>query len=281
MGFPISRKQSMFALRIVCGTFVAVMFFFPIYFMVVSSFKPEDELRQIPMTWFPNDFAGLSQYVQAGVVAPLGVYLYNSFLLSIINVIFTVFFSAAAGFGFAKYRFFGKNTLFVFVISTMMIPFQILVVPLFIQVREFGWVDTYAGLIVPGIMNALGVFMMRQFCLKIPDEILEAGRIDGASELRIFFSLVLPLLKPGLASLAIIIFLLSWGNYLWPLVVTQDSDLAVLAIGMTTYLLPYQGQALWGPAMAAATIATLPIALMFLFFQRYFVRGLTAAAVKG
>lgn len=269
------------SLRFASALAVAIVFAFPLYFTVTSAFKPEAEIRKVPMTLVPKDFVGFDQFIRAFEVAPLATYLWNSSLLAVINVVVTVFCSAMAGYGFAKFRFPGRHALFLLVISTMMIPAQILVVPLFVEVKFFGWANSYAGLIVPGVMNALGVFMMRQFAYDIPDSLIEAARIDGASELRIFLSIVMPLLAPGLASLAIIIFLFTWGNFLWPLVVVQDRDLTVLATGMAVYLQPYRGQALWGPAMAGAVLATLPIALMFVFFQRYFVSGLTAGAVKG
>ncbi len=162
-----------------------------------------------------------------------------------------------------------------------MVPFQVLVVPLFVEVKWFGWENSYAGLLIPGMMNAFGVFVMRQYAADLPDELIEAARVDGAGEFHIFLRIALPLLLPALASLAIIVFIWSWGNFLWPLVIVQDKELNVLSVGMTSYSQPYQREPMWGAAMAASTIATLPIAALFVFFQRYFVKGLTAAAVKG
>ena len=267
--------------RIILATVISLAFFFPIYFMLTSAFKAETEILATPIHWLPHDFQGLGQFIRAAEIAPLWRYVFNSSLVSVVNVAVTVFFSALAGFGFAKYSFPGRTVLFYFVISTMMIPFQILVIPLYVEVRALGWTDTYAGLIVPGIMNAFGVFMMRQYIFGIPDELLDAGRVDGAGEFQIFLRIVLPLLKPALASLAIIIFIWSWANFLWPLVVVQDEDLVVLTIGLTNYTQPYQSTPMWGAAMAASTIATLPMLGIFIFFQKYFIRGLTAAAVKG
>ncbi len=260
---------------------VAALFAFPVFFMVTSSFKLEPDIMRIPIKWLPDSFFDLRQYALAAEIAPIWTYLGNSILISVINVLFTCFFSALAGYGFAKFEFPGRTLLFYFVISTMMIPFQILVVPLFVEVHAFGWANSYVGLIVPGIMNAFGVFMMRQYVADIPDALIEAGRVDGAGELRIFIELMLPLLRPPLASLAIIIFIWSWGNFLWPLIVTQDRDMTVLAVGLTNYSQPFSRQPMWGAAMAASTIATLPIAAIFILFQRHFIQGLTAAAVKG
>lgn len=259
----------------------ALLSAFPIWFMITSAFKAEEEIQAIPIHWLPHDFQGWARFIEAAEFAPLWHYFVNSLLFSLVHVFVTVFFGAMAGFGFAKYRFPGKTFLFFFVISTLMIPFQILVVPLFIEVKAFGWENSYPGLIIPGMMNAFGVFMMRQYAADLPDELLEAGRVDGAGEFHMFIRIVLPLLGPALASLAIIVFIWSWGTFLWPLVIIQDRTLNVLAVGLTNYSQPYQHAPMWGAAMAASTIATIPIAALFAFFQRYFIKGLTAAAVKG
>lgn len=266
--------------RSVVATAIGLAFFFPVYFMISSAFKAESEILANPIHWVPYEFQGLNQLYRAEEIAPLGRYIFNSSLLAVINVIVTVFFSALAGYGFARFTFPGRTLLFYFVISTMMIPLQILLVPLFVEVRTLGWTNSYLGLIAPGIMNAFGVFMMRQHAYGVPEEIIEAGRIDGANEFQIFLRLILPLLAPALASLAIIIFIWSWGSFLWPLVAVNDQRLTVLSVGLTNYSQPYQRTPMWGAAMAASTIATLPMLAIFVFFQRYLIRGITTAAVK-
>ena len=178
----------------------AAIFAFPIWFMVTSAFKAEAEVQAIPMHWFPHDFQGLAQFRQAAEIAPLWRYFLNSWIYAASHVGITVFFGALAGFGFAKYRFPGRTLLFVAVLSTIMVPFQVLVVPLFIEVKSFGWENSYPGLIIPGMMNAFGVFMMRQYASDLPDELLEAARVDGAGEFHIFLRIALPLLLPALAS---------------------------------------------------------------------------------
>ncbi len=268
-------------MRLLIALALAILFAFPIWFMATSAFKAENEIQAIPMHVLPHEFQGLEQFRLAAKIAPMWRYFANSWLYAIAHVAVTVFFGALAGFGFAKYRFPGRTVLFLAVLSTIMVPFQVLVVPLFIEIKSFGWENSYAGLLIPGMMNAFGVFVMRQYAADLPDELLEAARVDGAAEFRIFLQIVLPLLLPALASLAIIIFIWSWGNFLWPLVIVQDKALQVLSVGLTTYTQPYLGQPMWGAAMAASTVATIPIAALFVFFQRYFVKGLTAAAVKG
>jgi multiple sugar transport system permease protein len=267
--------------RTLIASVMAVLFAFPIWFMVTSAFKAETEIEAIPMHLIPWQFQGIGQFRLAAEIAPMWTYFLNSWLYALTHVGATVFFGALAGFGFAKYRFPGRGLLFLAVLSTIMVPFQVLVVPLFIEVKAFGWENSYPGLLIPGMMNAFGVLMMRQYASDLPDELLEAARVDGASEFRIFVQIALPLLLPALGSLAIIVFIWSWGAFLWPLVIVQDKALTVLSVGLTTYTQPYNGQPMWGAAMAASTVATIPIAALFIFFQRYFVKGLTAGAVKG
>lgn len=260
---------------------IAAIFSFPVIFMMITSFKPETEVFATPVTILPRDFQGLGNYRRAFDMVPVGRFFFNSTLMAVVDVVFTVFFSALAGYGFAKFHFFGRNLMFLFVLSTMMIPFQILLIPLYVQIKDFGWENSYSGLIIPGILNPFGVFLMRQFCLSLPDELMHAARIDGASEFGIFWRIVLPLLKPAAASLAIIIFLWSWNNFLWPLVVVQSQDYTTLPVGLTFFAQAFQRQPMWAAAMAVSTVATLPVALLFIFFQRYFAEGMVMSGMKG
>jgi multiple sugar transport system permease protein len=260
---------------------LAVSFAFPLYVMVSSGFKAEEEVLATPIHWWPQNFQGLTQFRKAFEVVPLLRFFFNSALMASIDVVVTVIFSAMAGYGFAKFRFRGRRWLFIFILSTITVPFQILLVPLFIEVRNAGWDNTYAGLIIPGIMNAFGVFMMRQFAYSIPDELLDAARMDGAGEPRIFWQVVFPLLAPASASLAVIIFLFSWNNFLWPLVVIKDQALSTIPVGITVFTQPHSAEPQWAVAMAVSTLATLPVALLFVFFQRYFIQGMIMSGIKG
>jgi ABC-type glycerol-3-phosphate transport system permease component len=275
------RKFTQRAMLFLIALALALSFGFPLYFMITGSFKAEEEILATPFRWLPEQFQGGAQYQRAFEYAPVGRFFFNSAFIAVINVVVTVFFSALAGYGFAKFNFRFKQFYFLFVLSTLMVPFQILVVPLYVQMRIFGWTDSYWGLIMPGIMNAFGVFLMRQFAYSIPDELLDAARIDGANEPLIFWRIVFPLLAPASASLAIIIFLFSWNNFLWPLIIVQNPDLYTLPVGMQAFSLPYQSRPLWAAAMAVSTLATLPVALLVLFFQRYFVQGMVMSGLKG
>lgn len=260
---------------------IAVIFGFPMYFMTVSAFKAEAEILATPFRWLPQEFVGLEHYASAFERAPIGQWYVNSVFIAAVQVSAAIFFGAMAGYGFAKFQFRGKRVLFALILSIMAVPFQILLIPLYVEIRQLGWHNTYAGLIVPGLLSAFAVFMMRQFAFNIPDELLDSARIDGASEFRIFLTIALPLLAPASASLAIILFLFSWNNFLWPLVVAQDRNLLTLPVGMTVFSQPYRGEPFVGPAMAVSTLATLPVALLFLFFQRYFIEGMMVSGIKG
>ncbi len=275
------RKRLAKLIMFSIAALIALIFAFPMYFMVVSAFKGESEILATPFRWLPQEFVGLSHFEEAFEIAPIAQWYVNSVIVAGIQVGVSIFFGAMAGYGFAKFDFRGKRIAFVLILSIMAVPFQILLIPLFVLVRQFGWQDTYAGLIVPGMMSAFGVFMMRQFAYNIPDELLEAARIDGASEFRIFIRIALPLLAPASASLAIILFLFSWNNFLWPLVIVQDRNLLTLPVGMTIFSQPYRGDPIVGPAMAVSMLATMPVALLFIFFQRYFIDGMMVSGIKG
>ncbi len=261
---------------VICGLFV---FCIPVYYMVTTSFKGEWEVLAIPIHWIPQEFKP-SNYPEAFGAAPFARYFYNSVVVAVTVVITTLFFSALAGYGFAKYSFPGQRICFLFILSTMMIPFQVLLIPLYVVVYRLGWTNSYAGLIIPGAISAFGVFLMRQFCLTLPDELLDAARIDGCSEPGIFWRIVLPLLKPPLASLAILTFLGSWNNFLWPLIVVNKGNLFTLPVGMTVFTQPMRAP-YWTYIMAVSTVATMPVVLVFVTLQRYFIQGVVLSGMKG
>jgi ABC-type glycerol-3-phosphate transport system permease component len=256
-----------------------LLFCVPVYYMASTSLKAEWEVTALPVHWIPHEFRP-SNYPEAFATAPFGRYFYNSLVVAFWVVLSTLLFSALAGYGFAKFDFPGKTLCFLLVLSTLMIPFQILLIPLYVLVHSFGWTNNYLGLIVPGALSAFGVFLMRQFCLTLPDELLDAARIDGAGEGGIFLRIVLPLLKPPLASLAIITFLGSWNNFLWPLIVVNRGDLFTLPVGMTVFSQPLRAP-YWTYIMAVSTVATLPVIIVFLALQKYFIQGVVLSGMKG
>jgi ABC-type glycerol-3-phosphate transport system permease component len=203
----------------------------------------------------------------------------NTTFLAIVSVILQVWFCALAGYTFAKLRFAGRDRLFVGVLATMMIPLGVGMIPNFIIMARIGWVDTYLPLIVPGIANAFGVFWMRQYCLSLPDELLDAARVDGTGEFGIFWRIVLPIIRPALASLAIFVFLSSWNDFLQPLVFLRSEDKYTVQLWLS---IVSRQQNVSQPAivMAGSLLASIPIVVLFASLQRHFIAGLTAGSVK-
>jgi multiple sugar transport system permease protein len=257
--------------------FGGILMVMPIIWMLSSSLKTSDKIFSIPIQLIPNP-VHFQNYIEAVQLAPLGRYFLNSVGVGLSITFLTLFFSTMAGYGFAKFQFWGRNTLFIAVLSTMMIPFQVIMIPLYILVRYFGWLNSYAGLIIPAAISAFGVFLMRQFIQTIPNELLDAARIDGASEIGIFFRIILPLCKPPLTALAIFTFLDSWNNLLWPLIIISKVELRPLALGLSEY------QTIHGTSynylMAAATLATIPILVLFALLQKQFIRGVVLSGMK-
>ncbi len=249
----------------------------PLIWMVTTSFKDEDSVFTIPIQWIPVPFHP-ENYARAYGFVPWAQYYFNSVFVAISHVVLALVFCSLAGFGFARYRFPGRTICFVVVLSTLMIPFQVIMVPLFIVTKQLGWLNTYAGLIIPGAVGAFGIFMMRQFMLTLPDELFAAARIDGASEPGLFWSIAMPLAKPALAALAIFTFTGSWDSLLWPLIVTTKVNLRTLPLGLALFNSEYGND--YTGLMAATTAATVPVILLFVLLQKQFVEGIVMTGLK-
>jgi multiple sugar transport system permease protein len=267
-------------------TIWAVLALFPIYWMVKCSFEPTQILALWPPRLLP-DFERLSlrgyQLVMTRV--PVGRWFLNSVLVSSVRTGGTLFFGAMAGYAFSKLRFWGREVIFWGLMSVIMIPGFITIVPLYQVVFRLGWINTYQALIIPGITGGIGsMFLIRQFLRTLPTEIIESARIDGASELAIFLQLILPLAKPGLAVLGIFSFVGNWNSFLWPLLVTTKKEMLTLPVGLAL-LQAGGGIGMFYPdtqqMMAGATVLGIPMVLVFLAFQRYFLKGITIGAIKG
>lgn len=270
-------KQIMICIPLaVFGSFMA----FPFVWMLLSSIKTAQEIISVPIKWFPTD-PQWHNYQDIWSVIPLGNMYINSLIVTLLITLGVLLTSSMAGFALAKYRFRGRELLFMLMLSTMMIPFFVLFIPLFFIVREFGWINSYAGLIVPNIVTAFGIFLMRQFTTGIPDEMLHAARIDGASEWRLYLTLILPLQKQALAALAIFSFVYQWDSFLWPLVVVSDDAMNTLPLGINMLRNAYSSQANMNMLMTGSTIIVVPSLLVFVLLQRYFIKGITMTGMKG
>jgi ABC-type glycerol-3-phosphate transport system permease component len=260
-------------------TALCVFMIFPFVWMLVSSFKP-----------FPEIFAGRTFLPQeptlANYIALFERYdalrkFWNSFYIAISATGLSVFLCALGGYAFAKFRFPGRNIMFTIMLASMTIPFAVLLVPLFVMMRNtFGWIDTPWPLIIPGAANAFGIFFMRQYMLSISDDMLDAARIDGASEFGIFLRVVLPTAVPGLASLGIIFFMGSWNNFLWPLTVLRSEHMHTVPIMLNSLQGP-PGRTAFDLLMAGSVLSVVPMLIVFFFLQRYLIAGITAGSVKG
>lgn len=259
-------------------TLAAVITLVPVVWTVLSSLKTNSTIFAVPFRWLP-DSLHWNNYVDAFQVAPFGRFFLNSTIVAISVTATTVFFAAMAGYGFSKFRFPGRNILFGMILSTFMIPFPVIMIPLFVLVRNFGWVNSYLGLIVPGALTGFAVFMMRQFIQAMPSELIDAARCDGAGEIRIFFTIVLPLARPALATLGILTFLDSWNNLLWPLIVIQSEEMETIPLGLTKFSTLYSTN--YAQMLAMAVIASLPVLIVFIVGRRQIINSLMLSGIKG
>jgi multiple sugar transport system permease protein len=253
----------------------------PLVWMVSSSFKPLNEIYAYPPTLIPQNFI-TSNYSRLFVDWPFLNWYANSLIVAIVSTLTVLFFTSLAGFGFAKYRFGGSKVLFIILLGSTMIPFQLILVPLFIFMSRLGWSNSYSALIIPFMAPAIGIFLMRQFMLSIPSELIEAARIDGASEFGIYWRVIIPLSRPVLAAQAVLTFLGSWNSFLWPLSILHTQTAMTLPVGMASMIggVTAGSEPPIGSSMAAATLVTIPVIIVFLSVQKHYIAGLTAASVK-
>ena len=257
---------------------IALVTLFPLAWMVSASFMAPGEASTYPPPVLPHA-ATLANYrllfAEHGILRQVA----NSLFISLLATGLSLAFNLTAGYAFAKLRFAGRERVFRVLLGALIIPAQVTMMPLFLMLRGMGLVNTYAGALVPWLASVFGIFMVRQYALSVPDEMLEAARIDGASELRIFVSVVLPVLKPIIVTLAVLTFLGAWNDFMWPLIVLTDHDVQTLPVALAALSREHVQDA--ELMMAGAVITVLPVLLLFLALQRYYVRGLLVGSVKG
>ena len=251
----------------------------PFIWMVLSSFKSQSELVRVPPTWLPETWT-LDNYRRLFTSLNFPRYFWNSLFVAGSVVLANVVFCSMVGYALAKLKFSGKRLIMLLVLATMMVPGSVTVIPLFVLMSKLGLVNTYWAVILPFAVGPFGVFLMRQFMLAIPDDLLEAARVDGAGEFKIFWRIVVPLSLPGMAALAIIVFLGSWNNFLWPLIVLTDEHMYTLPVALGTFAIG-QHQADYGLLMAGAVALVLPIIVTFLLLQRQFTESVANTGLKG
>ena len=255
----------------------AVVMAFPIYWMFATAVRPRTEIFDPHVSLLPGHVTW-SNFPPLWRNYPLGTWIANSVTIAVIAVALTVFVNLLCGYTFAKFRFFGRNVLFFAILGALMIPIQVILVPLFLVISQLGLLNSYWGVILPRAAEAFGIFMVRQFMVSIPDELLEAARLDGASELSIFFRIVVPLSKPIIAVLVIFTFMWRWNDFALPLVVLMDQDMYTVQLGLN--ILKGQYNTEWTNIMAIALLSLTPMLVIFAFFQRYFVQGIAGSGLK-
>ena len=255
-----------------------ILMIIPFLWMVVSSIKPEAEVRAIPPTWWPQTVT-LENYESLFRRLDFPVYFLNSTLVALAVTVGNVMFGAMLGYALAKLDFPGKRAMFALVLVTLMIPGVVTFVPLFILTTNLGLTNTLTGMFLPFLAGPIGVFLMRQFISGLPDELIQAARVDGAGELRIFFSVILPLCGPALATLGILTFLSSWNNFLWPLVVASTEDMYTLPVALALFATGQQESNL-ALQLAGATVVVLPVIALFFALQRYVIQGIATTGIK-
>ena len=269
------EKYDIFANGIVI--FFAICSLFPLYWLVTSSFKNSVDVVKMPPDWFPKTFT-LSNYVDVFNNQPAFKWAMNSIIVSLVATIALLIVSAMAAYAFSKLQFKGKNIIFIIFISSLMIPKEVMIVPLFRIIQDFGMVNTLSGMIWPNVATAFGVFLLKGFFDSISDSLREAAKMDGASEFRIFFTIYLPLVKPGLGALFILNFVNVWNDYLWQLVVGQSESSKTLMVGIATLMQDLNPN--FAYKMAGATVGAIPMLIIFVLFQKYFTRGIAIGSDK-
>lgn len=252
---------------------------FPFFWLLSSAFKTPAEIFTYPIRWLPSQLRW-DNFVDAWHAAPFSTYAVNSVLVATLQALTEVTFGTMAAYAFSRIEIPGRNILFALVLTALMVPSEITLIPNYVTLAQLGQVNTYAGLILPSAVSAFGIFLLRQHMLGLPKELFEAARLDGAGHGRMLWHIAAPLSKPIMLTLALLTFVSSWNSYLWPLIITDSDARRTLPVGLKLLRDVQQGDP-WNLLMAASVVVILPVILLFLFTQRQFIRGITAGAVKG
>ncbi len=246
--------------------------------MIVGSLKPELEISNLKL-W--SSMLTFNSYSQVFNKIPIGRAFFNSVLVSLSVTVLVLIFGSMVGYALAKLRFVGKNVLYLLILFTMMIPFQITLIPQYVLMVKLGWTDTYLSLIIPSMMSGFSIILFRQFFQSIPQALIDAARIDGCSELHILFRLIWPLSKPVIITVAILTFMASWNDVLWPLIVVRNQSLMTMPQIVTIFVIGGEAESQLGSLLAAATLLALPVIIAYTFFQRYFIESMASSGIKG
>jgi multiple sugar transport system permease protein len=276
---PYKYKKQMPPTQIIRWTVLflgGVVMILPIIFMLSTSFKWPHEIYNLKII---PDEPTIENYTYVLEDGRFYKWFLNSLIIATITTISAVIFDSLVGYTLCKFRFRGRMIVFVAILSTLMIPTEMLVIPWYLMAKNFGWLNSYWGIMFPGVMTAFGTFLMKQFFESVPDDFLEAARIDGLNEFQIWWTVAMPLVTPAISALAIFVFLGNWTAFIWPLIVTNDPDLYTLPVGLTTFSVEQNVE--WELIMTGAALATIPTLIVFLVFQRYIIRGVVMTGLQG
>ncbi|MFA4838801.1 MAG: carbohydrate ABC transporter permease [Candidatus Neomarinimicrobiota bacterium] len=259
---------------------VSVVLILPFLWIISTSLKGSESIFAIPPQWIPKQIHW-DNYAKVFTKMPFFIYMKNSIFISVMTILGTLISGSLVAYAFACMKWPGRDWLFVFMLGTMMLPMQVTMIPVFVLFKQFGWLNTFKPLIVPAFFGggAFNIFLLRQFFLTIPKDLFEAARLDGCSEFRIYWEIVLPLAKPALATVAILTFMMTWNDFLGPLIYISDKLKGTLALGLAMFVGQYQTE--WGVLMAASVLVMLPIIILFFLFQKYFIQGFMMSGIKG
>ena len=272
----LTRRTVGFVLLNVAMVVGAFLMFFPFLWTIVTSISPGARLTLAPALIPENP--SLAAYQQLFTERPFGRVILNSLLLAVVTTLVQLFTSATAGYAFSRLLFRGQSIVFAIYLATMMIPLQVLIVPLFSELKAFGLLNTYLGALLPTFATAFGIFLLRQAINQIPRELDEAATIDGAGHFRIFWTIILPNIRPALATLVVFAFMGSWNSFLWPLVVLRSPELQTLPIALAGLLGQYTTQ--WDVVMAGSVVSVLPMLVLYIFAQKYVIQGVASSGIK-
>jgi ABC-type glycerol-3-phosphate transport system permease component len=260
-----------------------IVFIFPFYFMLMGSFKTNSEIFSMRVLRLPENGFRLTYYIGLFVMSKFGRSLLNSTIVSISYITLILFFSSLAGFAFSKYKFPGRDFLFVFLLATIMLPPQVTYIPLFILISKLNWVSTYQALVIPRLLHGFGlaftIFLMRQYISYVPTEILNSARVDGCREFRIYWSIVMPMVKSGLLVVGMIVFMDIWNDFIWLLIAVSKLEMYTVSLNIAR-LFGTRREVQWGQIMAGCFMSSLPLIVIFLVFRKTFISGITSGALK-
>lgn len=274
---PRTKKRILDILTYTALIFFSLLFLFPVFWIIVSSLKPGNELFVWPPSFFPKN-PTLNNFRTAFQQGNFSLYIGNSMFVAVTSTLLTVMVNVMSGYAFAKYDFKGSRVIFMFFIATLMIPLEVIMIPIFRVINVLGLYNTFAGVIIPPAATPTGVFIARQFFLTVPNELMESARIDGASESRIFTRIMLPLSKPIISVLAIFSFMWRWNDFMWPLLVLRDNQKFTLQLALQNFNGQYSVD--WSSLLSMSVISMIPVLIIFLIFQRQFVEGMVTTGLK-